>query len=105
MYGLCQEFTPCSAACSLSKDCSCKGEIRPGATPVDGKGSKEGTTIPQLDAPHLSLFKELLRDRLVANLMSEGGVGGANGFMGSKLCHYNREGFASILMTVIHSKP
>eukprot|EP00434_Breviolum_minutum_P024135 symbB.v1.2.021306.t1/scaffold1793.1/size101111/3 len=63
-----KEFTPCS----LSKECSCKGEIR-GATPVDGKGSKEGTTIPQLDAPHLSLFKELLRDRLVANLMSEGG--------------------------------
>ena len=25
--------------------------------------------MPQLDAPHLSLFKELLRDRLVANLM------------------------------------
>lgn len=90
----------------MSKECSCKGEIR-GATPVDGKGSKEGTTIPQLDALHLSLFKELLRDRLVANLMSEGGVGGAkaNGFMGSKISHYNQEGFASILMTVTHSKP
>ena len=28
--------------------------------------------LPQLDAPHLSYFKELLRDRLVANLMGDG---------------------------------
>ena len=50
--------------------CSCE---------VNGKGcsgcsSSKGleSQLPQLDAPHLSLFKELLRDRLVANLMSEG---------------------------------
>lgn len=42
---------------------------------VNGQSSAfEAATadIPQLDAPHLNLFKELLRDRLVANLMSEG---------------------------------
>ena len=52
-------FSSCGCEAVNGKGCSCS------------KGLSE-SQLPQLDAPHLSLFKELLRDRLVANLMSEG---------------------------------
>ena len=60
-------FAERKAASRDGRDTSSKG--------VNGNASAlEAATsdIPQLDAPHLNLFKELLRDRLVANLMSEG---------------------------------
>lgn len=71
------------SSCSKLAGCSCQ-------VPVSG-GNGDPTTVPQLDAPHLSLFKELLRDRLVANLMFQfegrgsdwtDGTGGSDEFFG-----------------------
>lgn len=52
----------------FTKECSSCSKLSGCAPDVCG-GNGDPTTVPQLDAPHLSLFKELLRDRLVANLM------------------------------------
>ncbi|CAE7507101.1 DRC7 [Symbiodinium sp. CCMP2592] len=52
----------CGSCVNNTKSCSCYNLSTP-----DGN-----IQIPQLDTPHLNLFKELLRDRLVANLMGEG---------------------------------
>lgn len=70
-------FTKECSSCSKLAGCSCQ-------VPVSG-GNGDPTTVPQLDAPHLSLFKELLRDRLVANLMFqfEGGQKLGEGSEGS----------------------
>lgn len=60
-----QECSTCS--CKLgAAPCTCKAAV-PGPS-----GGGVADAVPQLDAPHLSLFKELLKDRLVANLMFEG---------------------------------
>ena len=62
LSSFCVFFPQECSSCSKLAGCSCEVPV-----PVGGNG--DPTTVPQLDAPHLSLFKELLRDRLVANLM------------------------------------
>eukprot|EP00438_Fugacium_kawagutii_P020268 Skav228746 [mRNA] locus=scaffold4149:36527:41783:- [translate_table: standard] len=61
---LSQQLECSTCSCKLGAACTCKAAVGGGGV----------ADVPQLDAPHLSLFKELLKDRLVANLMFEGGT-------------------------------